>query len=184
MANELELKAVVEDPARIRAALAAAGARRTFRGLLRDRRLDAGGRLSAADTVLRVRRWIPTDGPEAALVGWKGPASVSPEGYKQREELEYEVEDGAAALQSLERAAAAPAGKAAGKEKSAKAAKAPAAKAARRPSKTPGVSTVRSPPPVPSTLAGSSLHSTTFSAGNRKVGSAANDSAKAGLAAT
>lgn len=99
MANELELKAVVDDPARIRAALAAAGARRTFRGLLRDRRLDAGGRLSAADTVLRVRRWIPADGPEAALVGWKGPASVSVEGYKQREELEYEVEDGAAALQ-------------------------------------------------------------------------------------
>lgn len=99
MANELELKAVVEDPARIRAALAAAGARLTFRGLLRDRRLDAGGRLVAADTVLRVRRWIPATGPESALVGWKGPATVSPGGYKQREELEYEVEDGAAALQ-------------------------------------------------------------------------------------
>ncbi len=88
MASELELKAVVEEPARVRAALAAAGAIPVFRGLLRDTRLDAAGALTGRDQVLRLRRWIPDEGAEAAELAWKGPTSVNPAGYKHREELE------------------------------------------------------------------------------------------------
>lgn len=101
MANELELKAVVDDPARVRAALAAAGASPVFRGLLRDTRLDAAGALAGRDQVLRVRRWIPDEGAEAAELAWKGPTSVDPAGYKHREEHEVGVADGAAALRLL-----------------------------------------------------------------------------------
>jgi len=97
LANELELKAVVTDPAGLRAALLGAGGVQRFRGLLRDRRLDRDGALVARDQVLRVRRWIPVQGTERAEIAWKGPTGVSPEGMKQREEIEFEVEDGAAA---------------------------------------------------------------------------------------
>jgi adenylate cyclase class IV len=98
LASELELKAVVEDPHRVRAALAAAGATPVFRGLLRDTRLDAAGTLTGRDQVLRLRRWIPDRGAERAELAWKGPTSVNPAGYKHREELELGVSDGAAAL--------------------------------------------------------------------------------------
>lgn len=98
MASELELKAVVEDPHRVRAALVAAGATPVFRGLLRDTRLDAAGTLTGRDQVLRLRRWIPDRGAERAELAWKGPTSVNPAGYKHREELELGVSDGAAAL--------------------------------------------------------------------------------------
>ncbi len=101
MASELELKAVVPDPARLRAALAAAGAAPVFRGRLRDTRLDAAGALTGRDQVLRLRRWIPEAGAEAAELAWKGPTSVNPAGYKHREELEVGVTDGAAALRLL-----------------------------------------------------------------------------------
>ncbi len=101
MASELELKAVVEDPARVREALVAAGARPVFRGLLRDTRLDAAGALTGRDQVLRLRRWIPDGGPERAELAWKGPTSVNPAGYKHREELEVGVADGSAALRLL-----------------------------------------------------------------------------------
>lgn len=97
MASELELKAVVADPAGLRAAVLGAGGIQQFRGLLRDRRLDRDRALLDRDQVLRVRRWIPVQGAERAEIAWKGPTGVSPEGMKQREEIELEVEDGAAA---------------------------------------------------------------------------------------
>ncbi len=102
LATELEVKAVVADPAAIRRRLLAAGALRSFRGMLRDRRLDRDGELERRDQVLRLRRWIPEEGPEHAEIGWKGPTAVSPEGYKQREEIEVVAGDGAGALRLLE----------------------------------------------------------------------------------
>lgn len=108
MATELELKIVVHDPAAFRATLDGVGATRTFRGMMRDRRLDLSGTLSARDEVLRVRTYQPGDPSAAgagggtvagpALLSWKGPASVSDDGYKHREEWECRAEDGAAAL--------------------------------------------------------------------------------------
>lgn len=98
MATELELKAVVPDPDALRRALLAAGARCTFRGRLRDRRLDRAGALVGRDEVLRLRRWIPDQGDERAEVAWKGPASVGPAGYKHRQEFEYGADDGDSAL--------------------------------------------------------------------------------------
>lgn len=104
MANELELKYVVPDPAALRASLRASGARRTFRGMMRDRRLDLAGALTERDEVLRVRSY-EAEGPAppggAAVLGWKGPVSLSPGGYKQREELECRAEDGTALLAVL-----------------------------------------------------------------------------------
>lgn len=102
MAIELELKAVVPDPAALRRRLVAAGAVETFRGMLRDRRLDRDGELERVDQVLRLRRWIPSDGPERAELGWKGPTLVSAEGYKQRDEIEISASSGADALRLLQ----------------------------------------------------------------------------------
>jgi adenylate cyclase class IV len=102
LASELELKAVVPDPAGLRGAVLRAGGTERFRGLLRDCRLDREGMLLALDQVLRVRRWIPAAGPGRAEVAWKGPTSVSPDGMKQREEVEFAVEDGDAAVRLLE----------------------------------------------------------------------------------
>ena len=99
MANEIELKAVVADPVVLRQALDDAGAVLRFHGMMRDRRLDRGGELGGRDQVLRVRRWIDEEvGQVVAEAGWKGPSRVNPEGYKQREEIEFSVDDGSAAL--------------------------------------------------------------------------------------
>jgi adenylate cyclase class IV len=87
MADELELKAVVSDPPRVRAHLDAAGAVRGFRGLMTDRRYDRHGVLVQADEVLRVRSYLPAAGPARSEISWKGPARRSPEGYKSRAEL-------------------------------------------------------------------------------------------------
>ena len=73
-----------------------------FRGMLRDRRLDRDGQLSSRDQVLRVRRWLPQSGPEWAELAWKGLTTVSPGGYKQREEIETRQGDGQATLRLLE----------------------------------------------------------------------------------
>lgn len=102
MASELELKAVVTDPAALRAALRGAGARRTFEGMMRDRRLDREGDLTARDRVLRLREWLPSAGAGHTVIGWKGPAGLSPDGYKQREEIECAVADGTVALALLQ----------------------------------------------------------------------------------
>ena len=100
---ELELKGAVPDPARVRAALLAAGGSLSFKGQLLDRRYDRGGELTARDEVLRVRTYIPTVGEPRSELGWKGPTQRSPEGYKRREERELSVHDGAPAglLQAL-----------------------------------------------------------------------------------
>ena len=87
MAEELELKAVVADPAALRSRLTAAGATPGFHGLMTDHRYDREGALTARDEVLRVRSYRPVAGPATAEVAWKGPATRSPEGYKRRTEL-------------------------------------------------------------------------------------------------
>jgi adenylate cyclase class IV len=91
MADELELKAVVPDPAALRARLADAGATRGFRGLMSDRRYDRDGTLVGCDQMLRVRSYRPADGPPRCELAWKGPIGRSAEGYKRRAELTSEA---------------------------------------------------------------------------------------------
>ena len=93
--DELELKAVIPDPDALRARLLAAGAALRFGGRMSDRRYDRpGGELSLRDQVLRVRTFHSADGPATAILGWKGPAERSPEGYKRRAEIELPVTGG------------------------------------------------------------------------------------------
>jgi adenylate cyclase class IV len=87
MAQELELKAVVADPARLRQTLLTAGAVLQFEGAMSDRRFDRAGELTVRDQVLRVRSYRHSNGRIDAVLGWKGPVRVS-RGYKEREELE------------------------------------------------------------------------------------------------
>jgi adenylate cyclase class IV len=94
--QELELKAVVPNPADLGRRLRASGATLIFRGLLEDRRYDRAGELVLRDEVLRTRRLLGEDGSVESVLGWKGPTRVSPEGYKLRDELEYRIEAGAA----------------------------------------------------------------------------------------
>lgn len=100
---ELELKAVVPDPAALQAQLRASGAVPQWHGMMRDRRLDRDGApYTARDEVVRVRAY---EGPAGAstVLGWKGPTMRTPEGYKAREELEFEgTGDSIAALRLLE----------------------------------------------------------------------------------
>lgn len=103
-ADELELKARVDDPAALEAALARAGAELVFRGRMLDRRYDRKGRLEARDEVLRLRTYVPAHGqPAHGVLTWKGPASVRG-GYKHREERETRVaepDEGVAILERL-----------------------------------------------------------------------------------
>ena len=103
-ARELELKAVVPDAAALAARLAQAGARCTFRGVLRDRRYDLpGGSFLARDEVLRVRTFEPQGaGVAHAELTWKGPTRRTG-GYKEREELQFGVSDAATAGEFLGR---------------------------------------------------------------------------------
>ena len=101
-ARELELKAVVERPADLVARIEARGATRAFRGRMSDRRYDLPDRpFEARDEVLRVRSFVPSAGSPArpAEVAWKGPTRQSG-GYKEREELEFTVQD-AGAVEAL-----------------------------------------------------------------------------------
>ena len=101
--DELELKARVDDPTALEAALARAGAELTFRGEMLDRRYDRDGALEARDEVLRLRTYRPADGrPAYGVLAWKGPVSVRA-GYKHRAEHETTLADPAAALAILER---------------------------------------------------------------------------------
>jgi len=101
--DELELKARVEDPAAVAAALRRAGASPEFRGAMRDRRLDRKNKLTERDEVLRLRVYEPADGSAAwGVLGWKGPVSAR-NGYKHRAETETRVADARAALAILER---------------------------------------------------------------------------------
>lgn len=82
---------MVQDPAEVRGRLLAAGARPGFAGPMIDRRYDRDDVLIARDEVLRLRTFVlPGATPEVRL-GWKGPTGVTPEGYKVRRELEYEI---------------------------------------------------------------------------------------------
>ena len=94
---ELELKAVVPDPADLERRMKAAGATMIFRGTMDDRRYDRGSELTSRDEVLRTRRLTGETGASESVLGWKGPTRLSADGYKLREELEYPVEGGAPA---------------------------------------------------------------------------------------
>jgi adenylate cyclase class IV len=102
LASEIELKSVVPDAAALREALDRAGAVLRFHGMMRDRRLDRAGELSSKDEVLRVRLWLEdAGGHPLAEAAWKGKTTVNPAGYKEREEIEFTVGDGAATLALL-----------------------------------------------------------------------------------
>jgi adenylate cyclase class IV len=88
VARELELKAVIPDPVALRMRLRAVGAEERFRGAMRDLRFDRDGELTARSEVLRLRTFHHAGERTAAVLGWKGAPRVSPEGYKQREEIE------------------------------------------------------------------------------------------------
>lgn len=94
MAAELELKAIVPDPAALRRRLAIAGARPGFRGLMEDRRYDRDGVLAARDEVLRIRRFVHANGHVEAELTWKGTTRRSSDGYKLREELSCRLAGG------------------------------------------------------------------------------------------
>ena len=101
-ADELELKARVDDPAALEQRLRAAGAELVFRGEMIDRRYDRKGKLDKRDEVLRLRVFKPTSGSPYGVLGWKGPVSVKG-GYKRREEHETRVADPETARTILER---------------------------------------------------------------------------------
>ena len=103
MKREVELKAVLPDGAdAMRATLADAGWRRTFQGMMSDRRFDhPDGRLEARDEVLRIRSMTSVLGESRTHLAWKGPASEE-DGYKVRSELETRVEDAETAVAILE----------------------------------------------------------------------------------
>ena len=91
--DELEVKARVTDPPRLRRALERAGATREFSGAMLDRRLDREGRLIARDEVLRLRIYRPADGSAAyGMLGWKGPHSARG-AYRHRAEVEARIAD-------------------------------------------------------------------------------------------
>ena len=101
-ADELEVKARVDDPAALRRALERAGARLEFRGAMLDRRFDRGGELEARDEVLRMRIFRPGDGaPAFGVLGWKGPRSQRGH-YRHRPEVEVRVGDADAVVTVLE----------------------------------------------------------------------------------
>jgi predicted adenylyl cyclase CyaB len=99
LTDELELKARVDDPATLEAALARAGAELVFRGEMRDRRFDQKGALEARDEVLRLRSYDGT--ASYGVLAWKGPVSIRG-GYKHREERETRLADAEAARAILE----------------------------------------------------------------------------------
>jgi adenylate cyclase class IV len=89
--RELELKAVVRDPERLRHRLREAGAELDSEGRLIDVRYDRDGELLLRDQVLRARTYHRTGGGVDIVLAWKGPTQRSPEGYKLREEIELSV---------------------------------------------------------------------------------------------
>ena len=97
MAQELELKTTVPEPASLRARLLAAGAKLAFRGVMEDRRYDRDGALLERDEVLRIRRFIDANGEAEAELTWKGRTRRSADGYKLREELSCRIPGGSEA---------------------------------------------------------------------------------------
>lgn len=66
-----------------------------------DRRFDREGDLLTRDEVLRLREYRSADGSRELRLGWKGSTTVTPEGYKARRELEYEIHEIAAPPEEL-----------------------------------------------------------------------------------
>ena len=99
---EVELKSVVDDVGRCRAAVERAGATLVYAGRLEDRRWDTYDRAMAArDHVLRVR--VYRDGGQVrASLDWKGPTQRDGT-YKLREELATAVADPEALSEILAR---------------------------------------------------------------------------------
>jgi adenylate cyclase class IV len=99
---EVELKSVVDDVARRRAAVEAAGATLVFEGHLADHRYDTPDlTLAARDHVLRTRVYS-APGEVRAELDWKGP-SRREGGYKVREELDVQVGEADALAAMLDR---------------------------------------------------------------------------------
>jgi predicted adenylyl cyclase CyaB len=99
---EVELKAVVIDPAATRKQLEKAGANLTYEGRLVDRRYDIESReLADRDEVLRVRRY-ETRGSVKTFLDWKGRTETQG-AYKIREEISTLVDDFAAMEQILDK---------------------------------------------------------------------------------
>ena len=87
---EVELKSVVDDVPRRRAAIESAGALLAWEGHLADSRWDTPEQsLAARDHVLRVRVYRNGDDVRAEL-DWKGPTRRD-DGYKVREELDVHI---------------------------------------------------------------------------------------------
>jgi len=102
-ADELEVKARVEDPESLRAALAHAGAVLEFQGEMSDTRFDRKGQLEERDEVLRLRVYRPADGaPAYGVLAWKGQASARG-AYRHRRELEAQTSEPDAMRGILER---------------------------------------------------------------------------------
>jgi adenylate cyclase class IV len=89
--RELELKAVVPDPERLRRRLREAGAELHSGGRMVDVRYDRGGELTLRDEVLRARTYQHAEGGVDFVLAWKGPTQRSPDGYKLREEVELSI---------------------------------------------------------------------------------------------
>jgi predicted adenylyl cyclase CyaB len=90
--REVELKAVVDDLAKRKKKIEAAGAALSFEGKISDRRYDFASReLTGRDEVLRTRRYQDLASTRTFL-DWKGPTEMR-EGYKMREEFTTAVED-------------------------------------------------------------------------------------------
>ena len=89
---EVELKAVVNDPAATRTQVEKAGAKLTYVGRLLDRRYDIESReLADRDEVLRVRRYEGSESTRTYL-DWKGRTEMQG-AYKVREEISTQVDD-------------------------------------------------------------------------------------------
>ena len=100
---EVELKSVVDDIARRRAIIEAAGATLTYEGHLADLRYDTPERaLLARDHVLRMRVYAQEGRPSRVELDWKG-ATQREGGYKVREELAALVDDPDALAAILDR---------------------------------------------------------------------------------
>jgi adenylate cyclase class IV len=101
-ADELEVKARVDDPEELRRVLERNGARLEFRGAMIDRRYDRNGTLGARDEVLRLRVFRPADNtPAFGVLGWKGRPSQQGR-YRSRAEIEANVADPDAVVAILE----------------------------------------------------------------------------------
>ncbi len=85
----------MSDPEQVRERLRQAGARLGFAGMMIDVRYDRNGELASRAEVLRLRLFRGTTDVRA-MIGWKGPTSISPEGLKTRHELEYEIRSASA----------------------------------------------------------------------------------------